>query len=239
MLYINVKKLIKTEYGSKDLHVKLELKRGESIGIKGVTGAGKTTLLNIISGITEPDSGIISFNDIIWWQKSPRRVIPLRKRSIGYFMQRGILYNHMTVRKNILFSGASLDQTDELLHRVGLYAFRDSFPHTLSGGQRQRLLLVRTLAKEKPLLLLDEPFTALDEETTWHMADIIKEIQIKYRITMIVVSHNNVLLSALSDRIFVTENSSLYECNRETTSNTCHGMLRVIDLSKKRKTISA
>ena len=146
-----------------------------------------------------------------------RMIVPVRKRNIGYFIQNGVLYNHMTVLNNVKFSGAGEEESLELLALTGMYAFKDLPPHTLSGGQRQRVLLARTLAKPKELLLFDEPFASLDIRTAWHMSDVIKQFQNKC--PMILVSHDTELLSFLSDRIFIMENGRLYESNRINQEN--------------------
>lgn len=230
MFCIDVKKLVRTERGIENLRLKLTLYKSECVGIKGKTGSGKTTFLKLISGILEPDSGLISMEDELWWQNGT--VLPARKRRIGYCMQNGLLYNHMTVHKNILFSGASKEQTDELLNRMGMYAFRNSYPHTLSGGQKQRILLARTLAVKKPLYLFDEPMAGLDTETSWRMADIIKSVQTEYEASMIIVSHDNSILSSMTDRMLSMVNGRLYGIN--AGSRVCRGMLRVLDLSERR-----
>lgn len=228
MLYIDVSKKVKTEHGIERLQINLKVHKGECIGIKGVTGAGKTTLFKLIGGLINPDKGEITFNNKVWYNQ--KMILPTRKRNIGYFIQNGVLYNHMTVLNNIKFSGAGEEESLELLALVSMYAFKDSLPHTLSGGQRQRILIARTLAKQKDLYLFDEPFASLDIRTAWHMADVIKEVQKKS--PMILVSHDYELLSALSDRILIMENGRLYESNNK--SGTCQGILRVMDLSKRR-----
>lgn len=151
----NVSKTFYTEIGALDVleDITFNLNEGEIIAIVGPSGSGKSTLLNIISKLIEPTEGEIYVDG-----------------EIGYMFQRDHLFNWRTVWKNIMLgleikkekNQENIDKTKELLTKYGLIDFINSYPQELSGGMRQRIALIRTLATNPQVLLLDEPFSALD-----------------------------------------------------------------------------
>ena len=167
----NVSKTFYTEIGALDVleNITFNLNEGEIIAIVGPSGSGKSTLLNIISKLIEPTEGEIYVDG-----------------EIGYMFQRDHLFNWRTVWKNIMLgleikkekNQENIDKTKELLTKYGLIDFINSYPQELSGGMRQRIALIRTLATNPQVLLLDEPFSALDYQTRINVSeDIFKMIK--------------------------------------------------------------
>ena len=171
----------------------------------GPSGSGKTTLLRIIAGLETANEGIVAFHgeDITNW--------PVRARGIGFVFQGFALFAHMTVRRNIAFGleirGASepekRDRVDELLSLVQLEGFGDRYPHELSGGQRQRVGFARALACRPKVLLLDEPFGALDARVRVELRDWLIRLHETTQLTTLLVTHDQEEALELSQKIVV------------------------------------
>ena len=178
------------------------VKEGEFLAIVGPSGCGKTTLLSIIAGLLSPESGTITVNNPDGAPGYPR---------IGYMLQHDHLLEWRTIYQNVilgleinhLLTGEYLDYVDRLLKEYQLDAFRDKRPSELSGGMKQRAALIRTLALKPQLLLLDEPFSALDYQTRLTVsADICSLIRAAGK-TMIIITHDLAEAISLADRIVV------------------------------------
>lgn len=182
--------------------IELEIHQGEFVSFLGPSGCGKSTLLSIIAGLLKPTFGEVRVNG-----KNPMKT----KNTIGYMLQQDYLFPWKTIRENTSL-GASLlqlpsQETDimvlALLEEMGLSKFIDSYPHELSGGMRQRASLVRTLVTNPTLLLLDEPFSALDFQTKLKMEDLVLSTLKSYDKTAILVTHDISEAIAMSDRIIL------------------------------------
>ena len=176
--------------------ISLKIYKGEFISIVGPSGCGKSTLLSIISGLLQPSGGhIIKDSEMI----------------TGYMLQKDHLFEWRTIEKNILLglelnktlSGDTRDYALSLMDSYGLKEFLQHYPSQLSGGMRQRAALIRTLAVRPELLLLDEPFSALDYQTRLFVSDDIISIIKKEKKTAILVTHDISEAVALSDRVLV------------------------------------
>lgn len=184
-----------------DLHFTVD--EGEFVSIVGPSGCGKSTLLSLLSGLLKPESGEIRF------QGEP--VTDKNRCRIGYMLQRDHLFEWRSVRKNILLgpeiqrniSEETLTEADHLLKLYGLYPFQDAKPSQLSGGMRQRAALIRTLLSHPDLLLLDEPFSALDYQTRLKVSDDIGSIIRKSKKTAVLVTHDLSEAVSLGDRVIV------------------------------------
>jgi putative spermidine/putrescine transport system ATP-binding protein len=185
--------------------VSLSVKRGEFMTLLGPSGCGKTTLLNLAAGFFSPDNGEIlidgrSVNDI-----------PTHKRQIGLMFQNYALFPHMSVASNVAYGlkvrHVAKDErnrrVDEALALVKLTGFEDRKPRQLSGGQQQRVALARALVINPAVLLLDEPFSALDKNLRSSMQVELREIQRKLKVTTIFVTHDQSEALSLSDRLAV------------------------------------
>ena len=177
-------------------NLNLEIKEGEFIGIVGPSGCGKSTLLSLVSGLIKPTSGKIEILGVPVTEPS---------KKVAYMLQQDQLFEWRTILKNTLL-GLEIqhklnDETKQnvinLLKRYGLYDFKDSYPRQLSGGMRQRAALIRTLAVSPDILLLDEPFSALDYQTRLNVADEITQIIKKEGKTALLVTHD------ISEAIFL------------------------------------
>lgn len=178
------------------------VREGEFIAIVGPSGCGKSTLLSIIAGLLAPEQGTIVVNN-------PDGTIHYPK--IGYMLQRDHLFEWRTVYRNVTLglelnhkmTKDHLEKVDRLLTDYGLDKFRDKRPGELSGGMKQRAALIRTLALEPQLLLLDEPFSALDYQTRLFVsADICRLIRAAGK-TMIIITHDLAEAISIADRIIV------------------------------------
>lgn len=192
----NVSKTFYTEIGALDVleDITFNLNEGEIIAIVGPSGSGKSTLLNIISKLIEPTEGEIYVDG-----------------EIGYMFQRDHLFNWRTVWKNIMLgleikkekNQENIDKIKELLTKYGLIDFINSYPQELSGGMRQRIALIRTLATNPQVLLLDEPFSALDYQTRINVSEDIFKMIKDSNVSAILVTHDISEAIAMADRVIV------------------------------------
>jgi sulfate transport system ATP-binding protein len=189
--------------------VSLEIAPGEFVALLGPSGSGKTTLLRIIAGLDFPDAGRILFGSEDVSGK------PAAKRGIGFVFQHYALFNHMNVERNIAFGldimrrrqrprrDAIRARVEELLRLVQLEGYGKRFPAQLSGGQRQRVALARALAREPSILLLDEPFGALDAKVRGELREALRAIHDEIGLTSIFVTHDHEEAFALGDRVAI------------------------------------
>lgn len=190
-------------------HVSLHVPNGELVALLGPSGSGKTTLLRIIAGLESPDpgSGPILFHDE---DVADRRV---GERRVGFVFQHYALFRHMTVGENIAFGlevrgepkTAIRERVTELLKLVSLDGLEGRFPHQLSGGQRQRVALARALAPRPQVLLLDEPFGALDAKVRDELREWIVRLHEETHMTTIFVTHDQHEAMEIATRVFVMD----------------------------------
>lgn len=187
----------------------LDISTGELIALLGPSGSGKTTLLRIIAGLEFPDTGRILFGG----EDMASR--PVRERNVGFVFQHYALFKHMTIRDNVSFGvrirprvsrpekAVIRKRADELLDLVQLGGLGDRYPHQLSGGQRQRVALARALAIEPRILLLDEPFGALDAKVRKDLRRWLRELHQRIGTTTIFVTHDQEEALELADRVVI------------------------------------
>lgn len=180
----------------------------EIVVLFGPSGSGKTTLLNCIAGLTHPDRGTIKLNRKILYQEN-RKTLPVQKRNIGYLFQDYALFPHMTVKKNIHYSMKDAALVDKLLDVVGIRSLLASYPNQISGGEKQRVALVRALAMKPNALLLDEPFSSLDEKTRIECQDELIRLHNTWNIPIIMVTHDFDEATKVGDRIVKMEKGKL------------------------------
>ncbi|GAB3797847.1 ATP-binding cassette domain-containing protein [Virgibacillus kimchii] len=184
--------------------------RNEIVVLFGPSGAGKTTILNGIAGLSQPDRGLIQLHDRILYE-TKKKPLPIQKRRIGYLFQDYALFPHMTVEKNIKYGMKEEDLVQQLVDVVGIHHLLDSFPHQISGGEKQRVALVRALATKPESLLLDEPFSALDEKTRAECQDELMRLHKAWNIPVIMVTHQKKEADKLGDRILHLEKGRLLQ----------------------------
>ena len=198
--------------------ISLEVKRGEILGIIGRSGAGKSTLIRCLNGLEKPDSGRIEIGD--------RDIVPLIERDlravrgrIGMIFQHFNLISQKTVASNVAlplriagWEGTRRKaRVAELLDLVGLEAKADAYPAQLSGGQKQRVGIARALAAAPDLLLSDEATSALDPETTTSILALLKDINRKLGLTILLITHEMSVIRAVTDRVVVLDHGRIVE----------------------------
>ena len=207
---ISVEGIAKTFKSVPVIHdVNLEIRAGELLALLGPSGSGKTTLLRIIAGLETPDAGRIIFGG------TDTTGIPVQKREVGFVFQHYALFKHMTVADNIGYGLRARKRAErparhviakrvgDLLDLIKLSKFADRYPSQLSGGQRQRVALARALAVEPRVLLLDEPFGALDAQVRKDLRRWLRDIHQRTGQTTIFVTHDQDEALELSDRVAI------------------------------------
>jgi len=189
--------------GAGELHVQFELAPGSLTALVGPSGSGKTTLLRLLSGLETPIQGRIQVDDTIWLDSQQNVNLRPQQRSVGYIFQDAALFPNLTVRENILFvtPKGETGRADELISATGLGPFVHKKPTALSGGQQQRVALARALVRRPWLLLLDEPFAALDEEAARQLREVLLGLHRAWKTTTLLVSHHPDDVQALADRV--------------------------------------
>ena len=187
--------------------VSLEIPDGSLTAVLGPNGAGKSTLLRIVAGLERPDSG-----DVLLAGEDATRLTPQR-RNVGFVFQHYAAFKHMTVRDNVAFAltirkrpkQEIRERVDELLDLVQLSGFADRYPSKLSGGQRQRMALARALAAKPRVLLLDEPFGALDARVRAELRDWLRRLHEEVHVTTVFVTHDQEEAMEVADRVAVLD----------------------------------
>ncbi len=193
--------------------IDFSMQHGEFFALLGPSGCGKTTLLKLVAGLLEPDAGDLLLNG------TSLRNIPAEKRGFGMVFQQSLLFPHMNVGENVAFGlkmqGISkrerLEKATEMLSAVGLDGFGSRHPFALSGGQQQRVSLARALVTKPHLLLMDEPFSALDPEIREDMRELVKKLHRELKTTILYVTHDREEAFFLADRIGVMKDGELLQ----------------------------
>jgi sulfate/thiosulfate transport system ATP-binding protein len=191
--------------------VSLDVESGALTALLGPSGSGKSTLLRIIAGLETPDAG-----EILLGGKDATALAP-QKRNVGFVFQHYAAFKHMTVRENVAFGlkvrkrpkAEIADRVDELLNLVQLQNFGHRYPAQLSGGQRQRMGLARALAPEPQVLLLDEPFGALDARVRAELREWLRQLHDVVHVTTVFVTHDQDEAMEISDQIAVINHGKL------------------------------
>ncbi|MFX3632563.1 MAG: methionine ABC transporter ATP-binding protein [Candidatus Pristimantibacillus sp.] len=199
-------------------NVTLEVKKGEIFGIIGYSGAGKSTLIRCVNFLEKPTSGTVRINGVELKGLNEGQLRAVRRR-IGMIFQNFNLLSSSNVFHNVA-APLQLVKTPkekvakkvrELLELVGLKDKEESFPHQLSGGQKQRVAIARALASDPEVLLCDEATSALDPQTTESILDLLLEINRKYKITIMLITHEMHVIKKICDRVAVMENGEVVE----------------------------
>jgi ABC-type sulfate/molybdate transport systems ATPase subunit len=185
-----------------DLRVELTL-GAETIALVGPSGSGKTSLLRTLAGLERPVTGRIALGDEVWFDGARRTHLSPERRRVGYLPQDYGLFPHLTVAANVAF--ASRRERPDLLERLGISHLAAVLPAELSGGERQRVALARALAREPRVLLLDEPFGALDAITRQHVRDELDDALENLRLPTLLVTHAFEDAAVLAERIGVLD----------------------------------
>ncbi|EGA91011.1 ABC transporter related protein [Planococcus donghaensis MPA1U2] len=193
--------------------VNLTIHEGEFFSLLGPSGCGKTSLLKLVAGLLAADNGEIWIGD----QNFTR--VPSEARNFAMVFQQSLLFPHMTIEDNVAF-GLKMQKVDkqqrltkarDMLEHVGLHGYGKRFPDELSGGQQQRVALARALVANPRVLLMDEPFSALDPGLREEMRDLLSRIQLEFHVTVLFVTHDREEAFSLSDRIAVMSQGELLQ----------------------------
>jgi molybdate transport system ATP-binding protein len=181
----------------------------ETVAVIGRSGAGKTSLLRAVAGLVEPQRGRIAAGGELWFDADSRLHLRPEERQVGYLPQEYALFPHMTVAQNVGF--AARRERPDLLAEVGVGHLSGLRPAQLSGGERQRVALARALGREPQVLLLDEPFGALDAITRGEIRRALRENLRRVSLPTLLVTHSFEDAAALADRIAVLEAGRLVQ----------------------------
>jgi len=194
MIFIDVNKRLKNF----ELKINLEIENNLFLGIIGKSGSGKSTFLRILAGLEKGDGKIIVNNEI--WLDN-KKFLPPQKRSIGFVFQNYALFPNMSVLENLLYVKNDKKFAFKLLEMVGMESFKDRYPINLSGGEKQRVALIRALMRKPKLLLMDEPFSAIDFDIKKSLIEDIKKIHNEFNLTTVLVSHSFFEIESLAKRV--------------------------------------
>jgi molybdate transport system ATP-binding protein len=193
--------------------VRIRLDPGQQLGLFGASGAGKSTVLSCLAGIETPDTGEICFGDLRLFPPT----LPLRQRPLGYLTQSNWLFPHLSVAENVCFGLQNHDRdgakkwVEELTERLGLGPLWNESARRISGGQARRVALARMLARRPPLVLLDEPFTALDGPTMSELIAALLEWHAALGFALIAVDHRAEILEKLCPCAAVIESGRIVQ----------------------------
>jgi molybdate transport system ATP-binding protein len=200
MLCIDIQKPLHGSKGEMKLEINIEIEEGTFVALMGESGSGKTTLLRILAGLEKAQGDITIANSI--WLDSIKFLAP-QKRGIGFVFQDYALFENMSVEENLLYVQNDKKMAKELLLLTGLDALAKRNVKSLSGGQKQRVSLCRAMMNQPKLLLMDEPFSALDERMKQRMINQIDTFHKTYGTTTIMVSHDTDASYLLADRVLL------------------------------------
>ncbi|WP_291207426.1 sulfate/molybdate ABC transporter ATP-binding protein [Dyadobacter sp.] len=212
LLEVHIRHTLHTADGILPMEVDFALTGNSILALTGPSGAGKTTLLRQIAGLAMPESGRITFGKNPWLDTASRIHVPAQQRHIGFVFQDYALFPNMTVMQNLEFALPKIHNKElvsHLLEMAGLTQLTSRKPNQLSGGQQQRVALARALVREPELLLMDEPFAALDPEMQLQLQDLLLKLRREREFAVILVTHDMGEIFRLADQVAVMENGKL------------------------------
>jgi molybdate transport system ATP-binding protein len=199
MIRIAIEKNLKAYHGKRTVKIEKEFSTGSVTNIFGPSGSGKTTFLKMIAGLAMPDKGSVVVDDVVWFDASANVNLPSQKRMPGFVFQDYALFPNMTVKQHLEYATNDSDWIKRLLIIGKLETLTEHKPEYLSGGQQQRLAILRALAIKPKLILMDEPFSALDPEMKSGLINDLKLVFSEIGVTALIVSHNQQELGDLAD----------------------------------------
>ncbi|TAN02032.1 MAG: ATP-binding cassette domain-containing protein [Chitinophagaceae bacterium] len=233
MINISIRKKLMMAEGACDLVINTKIGTGELTAISGKSGAGKTSLLRMMAGFLKPESGFMKTEEEVWLDIENKIDLPVQKRNIGFVFQDPALFPNMTVKENLQYAaGKKGDKQflNQLLEMVGLTSLADRKPAELSGGQQQRVAITRALARKPKLLLLDEPFAALDNEMRRYLREELLTLHRKFGLTTLLVTHDLSDIYYLADKVLVIDKGEIIKSgnpNQVFANNTIDGKVQL------------
>ena len=206
---------VKLKRNNFQMVMKVEIPKG-IIGIYGPSGHGKTSLLNSIAGIVKPNDGYIYINKEPVFDASKKLSVPVKKRKIGYVFQQDRLFPHLSILKNLTYaySGSGKIKVDDVIDILEIKHLLGKFPEECSGGERQRVAIGRALLSNPDLILMDEPFSAVDNRLRKDIIPYLICINKEYQIPMLIVSHELADLISLTDYIILLYNGKILDSGK-------------------------
>ncbi len=241
MIEVVLKKSLHGAEGDFLLEVDLKISPKAVVAVMGPSGSGKTSLLKMIAGLMQPDEGNIMINKDVWFGTSKKINRKPQTRSVGYVFQEYALFPNMSLRENLLFAlekNSDKKIVNELIELMGLTALQNRKPTHLSGGQLQRVALARAIVRQPQLLLLDEPFAALDKPMRQRLQQDLKLLHEKYGTTTLLVSHDPVEVARLAHEAFILQDGKVirqgkpFEVLHQQEDGAFEGEILVIDKEK-------
>lgn len=209
---MELKAEIKKKLADFSINVSFSCNDGNLLALTGPSGAGKTTIIRCIAGLEQPDSGHIAHNGSCWYDSSRKINLATRHREVGYVFQEHTLFPHLNIEKNVAFACRDKDRVTELLQTFGINSLRKRMPNQVSGGERQRAALAQALAGRPKVLLLDEPFSALDIATRKKLREELKQIKNDLHLPVILVTHDLEEADYLADEHLVIAGGIKQKC---------------------------
>lgn len=209
MIELALEKSLFGPEGKMKLAVSCQIEKGELVGIYGPSGAGKSSILRLISGLMKPEGGLLKVDGEVWYSNVETVNLKPTKRNIGMVFQEHSLFPNMSIAENLEFAlskGQPPQIVQDLLERVGLKKLASKKPSVLSGGQKQRVALARAMIRKPKILLLDEPFSALDMKMRAKLQEYLVQFHNEYGLTTLLVSHDASEISRMAQRVLVMEN---------------------------------
>jgi molybdate transport system ATP-binding protein len=202
-----------------DLHLSLRLgamaldaeleTRNSAIAVVGPSGSGKSTLLRVLAGVESSATGHLRFDDVTWQDSAAKRFVPAWDRRVGWVPQDALLFPHLSVRQNLAYAGASDVQVEEMAALLEVTGLLNRRPRRLSGGEQQRVALGRALLSRPQLLLLDEPFSALDRPLRAVVTDRLRTFCEEHGVPLVLVSHDERDAEALAEERWLVSGGRL------------------------------
>ncbi|SDE20709.1 molybdate transport system ATP-binding protein [Mucilaginibacter pineti] len=205
MITVSIEKMLNAYHGQQVLHINRQFASGSITKIYGPSGSGKTTFLKLVAGLITPEKGAITAGTLTWFNAEKKIDLPVQKRNIGFVFQNYALFPNMNVRQHLQYATNDEQWINRLLHLGKLDTLYTRRPNYLSGGQQQRLAILRALTTKPQLLLMDEPFSALDPKMKTELIAELKAILRELGTTALIVSHNPQELDGLADSELVFE----------------------------------
>jgi len=175
--------------------------------VMGPSGAGKSTILALLAGLAQPDRGRVALGDVVWLDRGKNVNVPTHERRLAFVFQQLALFPHMTAERNVAYALHDLPRRERaqkarsLLERVGVGHLARRRPRTFSGGEAQRVALARALARSPQLVLLDEPFSALDRELRAQLVALVRELVAELGVPLVHVTHSVAEARQLADQV--------------------------------------
>ena len=203
MLSVDIHKPFKKQENG--ISLKAEFAPGQITAIYGRSGLGKTTVLRMIAGLEDPDSGTIIYNGVAWFDNAV--LVPLKNRPVGMVFQDYNLFRNMTVLGNLVYAAGSTlsEKLQKMAEDLGITDLYNRYPNELSKGQQQKAAILRSICLETEILLLDEPFSALDDASILELINVLDKLRETMNITIVLVTHRTDVILRMANAVINVE----------------------------------